>query len=109
MKEQGDTSQTAKEAAAIRTLERLGYTYGGGVEWRPPLGPARTFAELPASVPRESSIDMPAYIARLWLEAGRRRREAARLQNVVLESIAKAERIEALARRLEAEMANGAN
>ena len=24
--------------AAVKTLERLGYTYHGGVEWKPPLG-----------------------------------------------------------------------
>lgn len=31
------------EAAAVRTLERLGYTYTGGMEWRPPLGPKPRF------------------------------------------------------------------
>ena len=34
-----------KRDAAVRTLERLGYTHRGGVEWAPPLGPAPVFPE----------------------------------------------------------------
>lgn len=34
--------------AAIRTLERKGYTYHGGIEWKPPLGPAPDFNLLAA-------------------------------------------------------------
>lgn len=28
----------ARDEAAVRTLERLGYTHKGGREWAPPLG-----------------------------------------------------------------------
>lgn len=38
-----DTNQTTPEAAARRTLERMGYTYHGGEAWKPPLGPAPNF------------------------------------------------------------------
>lgn len=31
------------ESAAVATLERLGYRYCGGMEWKPPLGPPRRF------------------------------------------------------------------
>ena len=34
-----------KRDAAVRTLERLGYTHRGGVEWAPPLGPRPVFPE----------------------------------------------------------------
>lgn len=47
--------------------------------------------------------DKSAYIAGLWLEAGKRRREAARLQNIVAETIAEAERMEILAKELASE------
>lgn len=57
------------------------------------------------SVPWEATTDQPAYVAKLWLEAGRRRREAGRLESIILETLAEAERIEALARTLEGEMA----
>ena len=30
--------QELKVSAAYRTLERLGYTFNGGEEWKPPLG-----------------------------------------------------------------------
>lgn len=33
------------ESAAMRTLRALGYEHTGGVEWRPPYGPAPVFAE----------------------------------------------------------------
>lgn len=33
------------EASAITTLKRMGYTHTGGVEWRPPIGPAPVFSE----------------------------------------------------------------
>lgn len=35
-------------AAAVRTLQRLGYTYRGGVEWAPPIGPMPDFGLLKA-------------------------------------------------------------
>lgn len=64
-------------------------------------------AELPTSVPWEAVEDQPHYIAKLWLEAGKRRREASRLQAIMLETTAEVERIEALARSLKVELANG--
>lgn len=30
---------TAREVAAVNTLLQLGYTWEGGVHWKPPLGP----------------------------------------------------------------------
>jgi hypothetical protein len=33
--------RNAARIAAVKTLERLGYTYEGGVEWKPPLGQKR--------------------------------------------------------------------
>jgi hypothetical protein len=50
----------------------------------------------------EPETDKSAYIAKLWLEAGARRREAARLSKIIPETLAEAERIEALAKELEA-------
>lgn len=67
----------------------------------------RDLIPLPTSVPWEATTDQPAYVAKLWLEAGRRRREVGRLESIILETLAEAERIEALARTLEGEMANG--
>lgn len=32
------TDDAAKKSAAFNTLKRLGYTYHGGEEWKPPLG-----------------------------------------------------------------------
>jgi hypothetical protein len=71
------------------------------------MADSKTTIPLPRSVPWEATTDQPAYVAKLWLEAGRRRREAGRLEAIILETIAEAERIEALARTLEGEMANG--
>lgn len=31
-------SQQTAEQSAVKTLERLGYTYHGGTQWKPPLG-----------------------------------------------------------------------
>jgi hypothetical protein len=31
--------KTATKQAALKTLQRLGYTYNGGELWKPPLGP----------------------------------------------------------------------
>lgn len=58
---------------------------------------------LPKSVPWEATEDRPYYIARLWLEAGQLRRESARLDKIIAENLLEADRIEALARRLEDE------
>jgi hypothetical protein len=33
--------RNAARIAAVKTLERLGYTYEGGVEWKPPLAKQR--------------------------------------------------------------------
>lgn len=41
--------------AAVRTLERQGYTYHDGVEWKPPLGPALDFARLDADARRREA------------------------------------------------------
>lgn len=57
---------------------------------------------LPTSLPWPATDDKAAYVSKLWLEAGRRRREAARLEKILPETIAEAERIETLARELEA-------
>lgn len=43
-----DRQQLEKSEAAIRTLNRLGYTWTGGSEWRPPLGPVPNFDLLDA-------------------------------------------------------------
>jgi hypothetical protein len=37
--------RNAARIAAVKTLERLGYTYEGGVEWKPPLGKQRDHYE----------------------------------------------------------------
>lgn len=50
------------------------------------------------------TTDRSAYIARLWLDAGKRRREAGRLEGIILETLAEADRIEATARKLESEL-----
>lgn len=71
------------------------------------MSKSQTTLPLPTSVPWEATTDQPFYVAKLWLEAGRRRREAGRLEAIILETIAEAERLEALARTLEGEMANG--
>ncbi len=48
--------------AAMRTLERLGYTYHGGEEWKPPLGePKDTLSRL---------ADATLALNRTLLEAG---------------------------------------
>ena len=52
---------------------------------------------LPTSVPWNVTEDRPYYIAKLWLEAGQRRREAARLTGIITATLEEAERIEALA------------
>ena len=66
-----------------------------------------TTIPLPRSVPWDATMDQPAYVAKLWLEAKRRRREAGRLEAIILETVAEAKRLEALARTLESELANG--
>lgn len=66
-------------------------------------GKSPTTAELPTSVPWSASEDRPYYIAKLWLEAGQRRREAARLTGIIAATLEEADRIEALARKLEDE------
>lgn len=43
-----DQTQTTADVAAIRTLERLGYTHSGGELWRPPLGKRPDFDLLDA-------------------------------------------------------------
>lgn len=58
---------------------------------------------LPTSVPWPATDDKSAYIAKLWLEAGRRRREAARLAKIIPETLAEAERIETLAKELDSQ------
>lgn len=51
--------------------------------------------------------DRSLYIARLWLDAGSRRREAARLQRIAEDTIAEAMRIEHLARTMTDELDRG--
>ena len=46
---------TGEHAAAVRTLELIGYTYHGGVLWKPPLGPAPTFDAPATGDEREAS------------------------------------------------------
>ena len=41
----GDVATEHTAAAAIRTLQRLGYTYTGGVEWRAPIGRRPAFLD----------------------------------------------------------------
>ena len=38
--------EAAQAQAALRTLEGLGYTYHGGDQWKPPLGPVPDLAKL---------------------------------------------------------------
>lgn len=58
---------------------------------------------LPTSVPWPATDDKSGYIAKLRREAGRHRREVARLTNIIPEMIAEAERIEALAKELDSQ------
>ena len=39
------TGYDRSKDAAVKTLERLGYTYHGGEEWKPPLGKQEFFDE----------------------------------------------------------------
>lgn len=41
----GDYATEHAAAAAIRTVQRLGYTYTGGVEWRPSIGRRPAFLD----------------------------------------------------------------
>lgn len=38
------TFDTDKATAAIATLEALGYTWAGGEQWKPPLGPSEDWS-----------------------------------------------------------------
>ena len=45
----------AEHDAAVRTLTRLGYTYHGGEEWKPPLGPAPRFDRIDLAAMRAAA------------------------------------------------------
>jgi hypothetical protein len=48
-----EAEQPAKQAAAIKTLEFLGYTYHGGEQWKPPLGKKPEWLDEPAPAQQE--------------------------------------------------------
>lgn len=49
--------RTPKHTAAVSTLERLGYTYCGGEQWKPPLGQAPDFGLVNAQRARIAELE----------------------------------------------------
>lgn len=74
------------QAAAVRTLERMGYTHHGGTEWKPPLGPVPDFARMDAERVRQEALERVAEAARRCVYGSDQRlsRDYARLRAAVV-------------------------
>lgn len=62
--------ENQRRLAAVRTLERLGYTHNGGEQWRPPFGKPPAWFNAP-SVPSASLITPskePAGAVAKWID-----------------------------------------
>lgn len=61
----GAAADPASECAAVRTLQRLGYTWSGGKEWKPPIAEGVTRGSIDNGALHKRLAQVEAYLARL--------------------------------------------